>query len=136
MNCILSEKINHNNFKEKFKDTMFFCKLFENKGVGMNQLGVVCGACCLRLQMLGDVLAEMIMKGALTYEDLERNPESFLQYLSPELTNYAEIVRELSGKSWEEIRGTCNRCNPIPVKPQEAQKADASKMSNIARRDS
>jgi hypothetical protein len=135
MNCILSEKINHSNFKEKFKDTMFFCKLFENKGVGMNQLGLVCGACCIRLQMLGDVLAEMIMKGALSYEDLERNPKSFYQYLSEELTKYGEAVRELSGKSWEEIRGTCNRCNPIPVKPSEQPKAEATPMKNIARRE-
>jgi hypothetical protein len=77
----------------------------------------------------------MIMKGAITYEELERNPESFYQYLSEELTRYGEEVKELSGKSWEKIRGTCNRCNPIPVKPVEQPKTDATEMSNVARRE-
>ncbi|MFC1912116.1 hypothetical protein ACFLXG_03060 [Chloroflexota bacterium] len=135
MNCILKNKINHSNIKEKFKDTLFFCPLFDKKSIGMNQLGIICGACCIRLQMLGDVLAEMIMKKAITYEELERDPECFYQYLSEELTNYGEEVCVLSGKSWEEIRGICNRCNPVPLEPQETPKAPATKMSNIAQRE-
>jgi hypothetical protein len=133
MNCILGEKIDHSNFKEKFKDTLFFCRLFENEQIGMNQLGIVCGACCIRCQMIGEILAELIMKGAITYEDLERDPNCLLQYLSEELTKYGEVVSELSGKDWESIRGICNRCNPLPVKPVEVPKVPATKMTNIAK---
>ncbi len=135
MNCILSEKINHDKINDKFKSTLFFCKLFEKQGTAMNQLGIICGACCIRLQMLGEYLAELIMKGGITYEELERDPQCFFQYLSEELTNYGEEVSVLSSKSWQEIRGICNRCNPLPVEPQEATKAPATKMRNIARRE-
>ena len=135
MNCIFNERINHSAIDEKFKNTLFFCKLFEKQGIGMNQLGIICGACCIRCQMLGDIVAEMIMNKAITYEELERNPDCLYQYLSEDLTNYGEAISETSGKSWEEIRGTCNHCKPIPVKPQEAPKAPATKMGNVARRD-
>ncbi|MFC1910447.1 hypothetical protein ACFLXC_04065 [Chloroflexota bacterium] len=135
MSCILENKINHINFKEKFKDTYFFCKLFEKKGTGMNQLGIICGACCIRCQQVGDIVAEMIMEKAITYEELESDPECFYQYLSEELTQYGQVVSEMSGKSLEEIRGTCNRCRPIPVEPQEAPNAEPTKMANVARRE-
>lgn len=135
MKCILNERINHNAIDEKFKNALFFCKLFEQKNIGMNQLGTICGACCIRCQMLGDIVAEMIMKKAITYEELERDPDCLYQYLSEELTRYGEVVSEMSGKSWEEIRGTCNRCRPIPVEPQEAPKAPATRMANVARRE-
>ena len=133
MKCILKNKINHKNIKEKFKNTLFFCKLFEKQGVGMNQLGIICGACCIRCQQLGDVLADLIRDGAITYEDLERDPERFTQYLSQELTDYAEVVRDISEKSFEEIRASCARCNPLHVKPQDSPKAPATKMKYVGR---
>lgn len=135
MICELENKINHSNFKEKFKDTLFFCRLLEKEDIGMSHSGVICGTCCIRCQMIGEILAELIMKRGITYEDLERDPQCFFQYLSEELTNYGEIVSELTGKDWQEIKRICSRCNPMPVKPMEVTKVPATKMSNIARRE-
>lgn len=101
----------------------------------MNTVGIICGACCIRTQMVGEKLAECIMKKEFSYEELERNPEIFTDHLNGDLKVYAEVVGELLGMDWEIIRGACNRCKPLPVKPQEVPKVEATKMSNVAQRD-
>ena len=133
--CILKKRISHDDMRGQFKNTNFFCPLYEKENIGMKTVGIICGACCIRTQMVSEKLAELILKRAFTYEEFERNPEILLEHLTGELKKYAEVVSELSGKDWESIRGICNRCSPIPVEPQEIPEAEATKMSNVARRD-
>lgn len=79
------------------------------------------------------MLAELILRGEISYEDLERHPEFFTDRLPENLKEYLQ-VSDLVGKDWESVRGICDRCNPLPVNPT-APKAPATKMANIARRE-
>lgn len=133
--CILEKRINHERMKEQFKNTLFFCPLFKKGKAGVNTVGIICGGCCIRIQMVGEKFAESILKKEFSYEDFERNQKVFTDRLTGELREYAEVVGESLGMDWESIRGACNRCNPLPVEPQEVPKVEATKMSNVARRD-
>jgi len=133
--CILQRKIDHSNMREQFKNNLVFCPLFERPDIGMTHIGIICGACCIRCQMVGESLADMILKGKVNLKDLERDPQCFFQHLPEELKEYAEVVTKMTGRTWEEIRRICHRCKPMLVNPPEAPKADATKMSYIARRD-
>ena len=135
MNCILENKINHSEFRADYKNTYFFCPLHNEKDVSMNRVGIICGACCIRTQMVGEKMADLIMRKTITYEDLARDPMCFVEHLPDDLKNYAKVVGDVSGKDWETIRGECGRCKPLTVKPTEIKGVSAQKMTYVARRD-
>lgn len=134
--CALEKKINnHNATNKRFKTTLFFCPLHTEKDVSMNRVGIICGACCIRTQMVGEKMADLIMRKTITYEDLERDPMCFVEHLPDDLKNYAKVVSDVSGKDWETIRGECRRCKSLAVEPTEIKDVPAQKMTYVARRD-
>ena len=133
--CILKNKVSHAKAKEQFRNTLFFCRLFEEENIGMNTLGVICGHCCLKVQRIGEFIAMLVLQGIINYEQFDREPRCFAEYLPEDLKEYVDCVADISGRDWEFMRGICNRCNAIPVNPQEIPKTEATKMSNVAKRE-
>jgi hypothetical protein len=135
MDCPI-EKIVKSGIDNQFARTFYFCRLLEKKGIGMNGLGVISAHSCIKVQMLGDRLSDLMMRGIINWEDLERNPNAIIENLEEELKKYAVAINKVSGKDIMTVITTCRRCSPIEARPKEAPKAPASKMSNVARRDS
>jgi len=97
--CALDKNINnHDDLKEKFKTTLYFCPLHTKRDVSMNRVGIICGACCIRTQMITEEMANLIMRKVITFEDLETDPMCFIEHLPDNLKEYAAVVSVVSGK--------------------------------------
>ena len=127
MNCDLEKLVNHNNMRDKFKNSFIYCPLMKKDDTGMFRLGVVCGGCCVRLQMLVEEKEALVLRNMITKEDLKRNPNILDSYLSENLKEYWEEISGM-GLTIDVIEDECKRCKaePIEDKPEPSEPTEVT----------
>ena len=130
MKCDL-ELISHNNVADKFKDTFIRCPLFAHEEAGMHVPGMLCVNCCLRIQMVNEKKTELLLKGDISKEGLENDPNSFVIELTGLLRQYGEVVPKISTHNWSEIFEECAMCKA--GQNESIVATEATKISQVGR---
>lgn len=116
--CALEKDKDHSNAKQVYRDTIYPCTLFPQKGVSSG-IGSCCAMCCIRvnsiLQEYRRPVSAMDSNGNLLPNDLieqkvKEHRDTLAERLPDNLKKYYEIVPRVARKSWDEISGECKRC--------------------------
>jgi len=110
MKCALEGKVSHSGGNDRFKETLLFCPLLKSADKGMSRIGVICGHCEFRIGQVLDKKREMTLRGEISPEALQHNPNLFVQYLPEPLKEYGKKLPGITGLDWQEIEAECNRC--------------------------
>jgi len=128
MKCELEDMIDHGSIRQRFRETLVYCPLFQREGVGMSTLGVICGGCCLRIQQLLDAKADLLLRSVVSVEDYKRNPDVIQKHLPENLGEYHAALRRLR-KSIVDVSAECGRCKPEAVGDRPVKAAEKTEMN-------
>ena len=106
MTCILEKRINHADFKERFKNTELSCSLFKNK---RGSLGSLCAVCCFRINQLMETKKDLIYRQVMVYDTYKREPDTIKEYLPEHLVQYYEALKKYDN-TIEDAERECIRC--------------------------
>lgn len=134
MKCELEKQINHRKVREQFRQTLIHCLLLKRQDVGMSSLGVLCGGCCLRIQMLLEAKADLLLRSIVNAEDYKRNPDVIREHLPERLNEYYLVLREL-GKTMNDVSSACSHCRAESIDNKPVHATEAQEMTECGRND-
>ena len=114
MRCELETLVEHGDVREQFRQAFIACPLMEKRETGMFSLGVVCGGCCIRLQMLVEAKSDLLLRSVVSVEDYKRHPDVIAEHLPEHLKQYYIALRK-RGKTVNDVAAECSRCKPSPI---------------------
>jgi len=127
MRCELETLVEHSNIREQFRQALIPCPLMEKRETGMFSLGVVCGGCCIRLQMFVEAKSDLLLRSVVSVEDYKRNPDVIAEHLPEHLKQYYIALRK-RGKTVKDVAEECSRCKPSPIGDKHT-KAEGQEMT-------
>jgi len=125
MNCKLA-KLDHSKFRDSFKNTFFYCPLFQGQPL--------CAACCFRLSQWLEYRQRATLTGEISPSNLKRDPDCWVYQLPEHLRPYNEAVKRLGYENVLKVCTTCKRKMPRPDEPPP-QTAPPTEMTCIRRAD-
>jgi len=134
MKCELEERIDHSSIQRQFRETLIPCPIFERQDIGMHSLGVICGGCCLKLQMVAEAAADLLLRSVVNAEDYNRSPDIITEHLPEHLREHYHAIGRL-GKTIKDAAAECGRCKPKPIEDQPVKAVGKTEMTQCGKND-